>query len=198
MLDRDCGADEGLDTIPSRWGLSSDDSRTRCLPPPSAGGCDGRDQNHVARRATSINIEEGTVEDSRAAFQRCRSAISHRLRFYREPEVRDKYEMRQARTSRTRRVSASSSVVGGYASAFLAEPCQWDNSSVPPFARSLAFPLLCSECSVALTPWPSSSSSLRFHGSLPPISCSSGEGGRDRERTGEDLGLGERSRDMRD
>jgi hypothetical protein len=72
----------------SRWGLSSDVSRTRCLPPPSAGERDERrDQNHVERRATSVNTEEGIVEDSRATFQRCRSAISHRLRFYRGPRL---------------------------------------------------------------------------------------------------------------
>jgi hypothetical protein len=72
----------------SRWGLSSDVSRTRCLPPPSAGERDDRrDQNHVARRATSVITEEGIVQDSRAVFQRCRSAISHRLRFYREPRL---------------------------------------------------------------------------------------------------------------
>lgn len=112
-------------------------------------------------------------------------------------EVRDRYERRQARTSCTRRVSASSSVVGGYASVFLGESGQWDNSSVVPFARSLAFPLPCCECSVELTPWSSSSSSLWYHGALPPRSCSSGEGGSDCKRTGEVLGLGERTRDMR-
>lgn len=64
MLDRDCGADKGLDTMSSRWGLSSDVSRTRWTPPPSAGGRDERgDQNHEARRTTSVNIEEGIVED---------------------------------------------------------------------------------------------------------------------------------------
>lgn len=167
--------------MPSRWGLSSDVSRTRCLPPPSAGGREERrDQNHVARRATSVNTEEGIVEDSRCLFQRCRSAISHRLRF-----------------SCTRRVSASSSVVGGYASVFLGESGQWDNSSVAPFARSLAFPLPCCERSVVLTPGASSSSSLWYHGAFPPRSCSSGEGGSDCKRTGEELCLGERTRDMR-
>jgi hypothetical protein len=184
--------------MPSRWGLSSDVSRTRCLPPPSAGGREERrDQNHVARRATSVNTEEGIVEDSRCLFQRCRSAISHRLRFYREPKVRDRCGRRQARTSCTRRVSASSSVVGGYASVFLGESGQWDNSSVAPFARSLAFPLPCCERSVVLTPGASSSSSLWYHGAFPPRSCSSGEGGSDCKRTGEELCLGERTRDMR-
>jgi hypothetical protein len=111
-------------------------------------------------------------------------------------EIRDRYERRQARTSCTRRVSASSSVVGGYASVLLAESGQWD-SSVAPFARSLAFPLLCCDCSVVLTPWASSSSSLWYHGALPPRSCSSGEGGRECKRSGEDVCLGERTRDMR-
>lgn len=185
----------------SRWGLSSDVSRTRCLPPPSAGGRDERrDQNHVARRATSVNTEEGIVEDSRAVFQRCRSAISHRLRFCREPQglrLGIGSERRQARTSCTRRVSASSSVVGGYASVFLGESGQWDNPSEAPFARSLAFPLPCCESSVVLTLGASSSSSLWYHGAFPPRSCSSGEGGGDCKRTGEELCLGERTRDMR-
>jgi hypothetical protein len=88
VLDRDCAADNAFDTMSSRLGLSSDVSRTRCLPLPSAGGRDERrDQNHVARRATSVNTEEGLEEDSRAAFQRCRSATSHRLRFYRESRL---------------------------------------------------------------------------------------------------------------
>ena len=184
--------------MPSRLGLSSDVSRTRCLPPPSAGGRDERRvQNDVARRATSVNMEEGAEEDSRAVFQRCRSAISHRLRFYPGAKVRDGYEKRQARTSCTRRVSASSSVVGGYASVFPAESGQWGKSSVAPFGRSLVFPLPCRECSAVLTPWPSSSSSLWDHGALPPRSSSSGEGGSDCKGTGEVLGLGERTRDMR-
>ena len=84
-MDRDGGADKELDTMPSRWALSSDVWRARCLPTPSVGGRDERrDQNDVARRVTSASMEEGMNEDSRAAFQRCRSAISQRLRFYRE------------------------------------------------------------------------------------------------------------------
>lgn len=84
----DGGAEgEGLVGISSRWTLSSDVWSARCLPPLSAGGCDARrDQNEVARRATSA-ITEDEVEatrDSRAVFQRCRSATSHRLRFYSE------------------------------------------------------------------------------------------------------------------
>ena len=112
-------------------------------------------------------------------------------------KVKDGCERRQARTSCTRRVSASSSVVGGYASVFPAESRQWDNSSVLPFGRSLAFPLPCCERSVELTPGASSSSSLWYHGAFPPRSCSSGEGGGDCKRTGEELCLGERTRDMR-
>ena len=115
-----------------------------------------------------------------------------------ETEVRIRYERRQARTSCTRRVSASSSVVGGYASVLLAESGQGDNSSVSPFVRSLAFPLPCCERSVVLTPRASSSSSLGYHGAFPARSCSSGEGGSDCKGTGEELCLGERTRDMRD
>ena len=84
-MDRDGGADKVLDSMPSRWGLSSDVWRALCLPPPSEGGRDERrDQNDVARRVTSTNMEVVVEVDPRAAFQRCRSAISQRLRFYGE------------------------------------------------------------------------------------------------------------------
>lgn len=55
------------------------------MPTPSVGGRDARrDKNDVARRVTSASMDEGMYVDSRAAFHRCRSAISQRLRFYRE------------------------------------------------------------------------------------------------------------------
>ncbi len=58
------------------------------MPPPSDGGRDERrDHNDVARWATLVNIEVGIVEESRAVLQRCRSAISHRLRFYRKSRL---------------------------------------------------------------------------------------------------------------
>jgi hypothetical protein len=83
--DRDDGADMGSDTVPSSWAPSSDVWRARCLAPPFVAGCDERrDQNDEARRVKSANTEEDVEDDSRAAFQRCRSAISQRLRFYRE------------------------------------------------------------------------------------------------------------------
>jgi len=46
--------------MPSRWGLSSDVWRARCLPTPSVGGRDARrDKNDVARRVTSASMDEG-------------------------------------------------------------------------------------------------------------------------------------------
>jgi hypothetical protein len=79
----DSAEDEETGATSSRWPLSSDVWRTRCLPPPSAGAWEARrDQNEVARRVALANTEEGPEKvDSRAAFQRCRSATSHRLRF---------------------------------------------------------------------------------------------------------------------
>ena len=51
-----------------------------------------------------------------------------------ENEVRNRHEWGQARTSCTRRVSASSSLVGGYASVVLVGSGRLDNSPVAPFA----------------------------------------------------------------
>jgi hypothetical protein len=79
----DRAEDGGTGATSSRWPPSSDVWRTRCLPPLSAGVCEARrDQNEVARRVALTNTDEGPEKvDSRAAFQRCRSAASHRLRF---------------------------------------------------------------------------------------------------------------------
>jgi hypothetical protein len=75
--------DEVTGATSSIWPLSSEVWRILCLPPPSAGACEARrDQNEVARCAILVNTEDGLEEmDPRVAFQRCRSATSHRLRF---------------------------------------------------------------------------------------------------------------------
>jgi hypothetical protein len=81
----------GLASLISSNGTPSTESRelnTACRPRPALalGGCCGfrPDQRRLACRAT-LPITEGVCkldEDSRAAFRRCRSAISHCLRVY--------------------------------------------------------------------------------------------------------------------
>lgn len=118
------GVIDGLCSISPKGTMSmeSRDFKAAWLPKPLRSLREVRsdfvDHSRLARRATPPTTDlDWFCVDSRAAFRRCRSAISHRRRFYRDRAFRDWLFRHQAMpllTSSILRVSVSSSFAGGY------------------------------------------------------------------------------------